>query len=171
MSSVNVSLLQSFFKPGAQGGYDIDGNGSLDRPELAKASLNLMGQEDSNAQNAGRLLSTFVQGGKDGQGLLPDLDNDNALSLQELNQFAGGSPTISSQQFQQTFGDRFVPGGSEINIDGLQNIAEGNLPKFNSNDPGTFTNAVGSLGVPQDLLSMLGTIMQTLVGMLSGGQQ
>lgn len=149
--------MQGLFRPGRQGGYDIDGNGVLDRPELAKASLNLMGQDDPNAQNAGRLLATFVQGGKNGQGLLPDYNGDHALSLQELNRFAGGSPTIGAQNFQRTFGDQYQPGGSNINIPGLQSIASENLPKFRSYNPNVFTNAVGSLnaGISPASLDML----------------
>src|SRR6185312_11691123 len=97
MSSVNTSFLRGLFRPASQGGYDIDGNGVLDRPELAKASLNLLGRDNPNEQAAGSALATFVQGGKDGKGLLPDYNGDNALSLQELNRFANGSPTISAQ--------------------------------------------------------------------------
>jgi hypothetical protein len=145
MSSVNISQFQYFFRPGWQGGYDIDGNGKLDRPEIAKASLNLMGQEDP--QTAGRMMATFVQGGSDGQGLLPDFNNDNALSYEELAQFAGPGGQISSQNFQETFGNRYQPGGGEGNIAGLQQIGHQNLPQYSSSNPYTFTSALGSLGI------------------------
>jgi len=147
MSSVNISQLQQFFRPGWRGGYDIDGNGKLDRPEIAKASLSLMGQEDPQAQTAGKMMATFIQGGSDGHGLLPDFNNDNALSCEELAQFAGPSGQISSQNFQETFGERYQPCGGEGDIAGLQQIAHQNLPKYSSSNPYTFTSALGSLGV------------------------
>lgn len=146
MSAVNVSYLQGLlFRPGSQGGYDIDGNGVLDRPELAKASLNLMGQDNPNDQAAGRLLATFVEGGRDGKGLLPDYNGDGSLSRQELYRFAGGRPTITSQNFQQTFGDRYQPGGSSLDIPELEDIGRQNLPKFSSNNPEVLSNSIGSL--------------------------
>jgi len=174
MSSVNVSYLQGLlFKPGRQGGYDIDGNGVLDRPELAKASLNLMGQEDPNAQTAGKLVATFVQGGKDKQGLLPDYNGDKALSSQELTQFAGGKPTITSDNFKQTFGDRYQPGGSSLDINGLQQIGQQNLPKYSSNNPQTFSNSLGTLGagIAPQFLQMISQVMTMLQHYLGGGQQ
>jgi hypothetical protein len=172
MSSINVSQMRGFFKPGQKGGYDINGDGKLDRPEIAKASLNLLGSENPQAQNAGRLMATFVQGGKDGKGLLPDYNHDNALSLNELNRFAGPSGNISSKNFQNTFGDRFQSGGSSLNINGLHTIAEGNLGKFNRQDP-NFPKSVGSLGadpqhpsagnqIPPQYLKMLAPIIQFL---------
>jgi hypothetical protein len=170
---VSVSSLQGLFRPGVRGGYDIDGNGVLDRPELAKASLSLMGNENPNAQNAGRLLATFVQGGKNGQGLLPDYNGDNALSLGELNRFAGPSGVIGPQNFQQTFGDQYQAGGSNINIPGLQDIASQNSPKFRSTNPATFTNAVGSLhaGINPTLLGQLYRILSWLQPNFGGGGQ
>jgi hypothetical protein len=173
MASVNASYLKGllFKPPGQQGSYDIDGNGKLDRPELAKASLNLMGQEDPNAQNAGRLVATFVQGGKDKAGLLPDFDGDGALKSDEIDQFAGNSQNITSDNFKRTFGDRYQEGGTTLDIPGLQKTAQENLPKFTSDNPQTFGNSLGSLvgGNNPQFMQML-TVVMGMIKQYMGGQ-
>jgi hypothetical protein len=174
MASVNASYVKGLlFKPGKQGGYDIDGNGELDRPELAKASLNLMGQEDPNAQNAGRMLATFVQGGKDKQGLLPDFNNSTGMDSQEFDQFAGGDGQITTDDFKRNFGARYQEGGNSLDIPGLQDVAQQNLPKYNSENPEVFGNSLGSLGggTSPQFMQLLTTIMGMLSQFMGGQSQ
>jgi hypothetical protein len=142
MSSVKVSFLNQVFSK-----YDIDKSGTLDDAELAKGSLNLLGKDDAQSQAAGALFSTFIQGGKDQKGLFPDFDNDNAVSKSELAKLgaAGGdTAAIETSDFKSVFGDKAVTGGNGIDLDGLKEIAKGNLSKFSQDAPG-FENSVNSL--------------------------
>jgi len=142
MSSVKVSFLNQVFSK-----YDIDKNGSLDDAELAKGSLNLLGKDDAQSQTAGQLFATFLQGGKDQKGLFPDFDNDNAVSKAELAKLAaasGNTGAIESSDFLSVFGDDVASLGTDVNIDGLAQIAKGNSSKFNQDSPG-FEDSVNSL--------------------------
>lgn len=170
MSSVGLSQLGQYFPK-----YDIDKNGKLDRPEVAQAALNLLGSDNPQDQTAGSLFSTFVQGGKDGQGLFPDFNQDGGLSLNELSTLAGASGNsnaLESGDFQASFGNRFQPGGGTGNIDGLKQIAEGNLNKFNAQqNPQGFANSTDSLAGGQgQVAQLLLSIVQLLLPFISGGQ-
>jgi hypothetical protein len=142
-SSVKLSFLNQIFSK-----YDIDKSGTLDDSELAKASLNLLGKNDAQSQAAGELFSTFLQGGKDQKGLFPDFDNDNAVSKAELAKLAGASgskDTIDSSDFKAVFGDKAATdGGNTVDLDNLQQVAEGNLSKFDQDSP-SFEASANSL--------------------------
>ncbi|HEY9687581.1 MAG TPA: hypothetical protein V6C52_11445 [Coleofasciculaceae cyanobacterium] len=128
--SVKLNQFQSYFRF-----YDFKGNGSmpdgrLDQGEIAHASQDLLRYGNGREQEMGTMLATMVQGGKDGRGLLPDLNNDQALDFCEFEQFAAkaGEPcAIDSCDFSNGFPDRFQPDGNPIDMQDLKNQAMQNL--------------------------------------------
>jgi|GEM_PF-2059254 len=168
MASVKVSFLNQVFSK-----YDIDKNGTLDDPEIAKGSLNLLGKEDAQSQAAGSLLSTFIQGGKDQKGLFPDFDNDNAVSKSELAKLgaaSGDTGTIETSDFNAVFGDKVVSGGNSIDLDGLKEIAKGNLSKFSEDSP-SFEESARSLIPGQDDYAVNGQYPISMQSLQSGQDQ
>ena len=121
MSAVSVSTLQPLFQR-----FDADRNGKMDRAEIAQASLNLLQSGDAVQINQGNLFATFVQGGVNKNGLLPDMDKDNALSLAELSNLAshsGDGAAIEASDFQKGFGNAFVAGGNTVDMAKLKELA------------------------------------------------
>lgn len=143
MSSISLSSLQSVFSR-----YDIDGNGALDRPEIAQSVLGLVGE---GKKTEGSLLSTFVLGGNDRLGLFPDSNGDKQLSFSELTSLAAkaGDPnSIAVDDFQAAFPGRVATGGQNVTMQQLKDIAAGNTSKFNvnANNISGSANALGWLG-------------------------
>lgn len=120
---------------------DIDGNGKLDRPEIAKASLHYLGSK--HKQELGQLFATFVQGGTDKQGLFPDYNRDGSLDLDELKVLSRDKTSINQGDFKAAFGNRFQKGGQDIDMNALRSLAQQNLSKFQECAPG-FPNAVNN---------------------------
>jgi hypothetical protein len=138
--AVSLQTLQPLFTAS-----DINGDGKLDRPEIAKASLRYLGS--NNNQEVGSLLATLVQGGKDKAGLLPDTDNDKAISFSELTALAGKSGdanSIEADDFKSSFADRYQAGGQAVDMNALQTLAKQNSTKFQNTDP-NFNNSLGYL--------------------------
>jgi Ca2+-binding EF-hand superfamily protein len=118
---------------------DIDGNGKLDRPEIAKASLHYLGSKSK--QEIGQFFATLVQGGKDKQGLFPDFNNDGSVDMDELKVLSRNKTNISSDDFKTAFGNRFQQGGQSVDLNALKSLAQQNLSKFQACAPG-FSHAV-----------------------------
>lgn len=140
MGAVNIGQLQQLFPA-----FDINRDGQLDRPELAKASLNLIGQGDQASVTTGSLLATMVQGGVDRQGLFPDFNGSGGVSFNELAQLAAGNGnqgSIEAADFQAVFGNRFQAGGNSLDINGLQQLAVQNIPKFQGDGVTTAANSL-----------------------------
>jgi hypothetical protein len=162
MTTVSLSQVQDNF-----GRYDIDKNGRLDRPEIAKASLNLMGQEAPEKQAQGQLFATLDIGGTNKRGLFPDYNRDGGISRGEFCRLAGASgqsDTFESSDFKAVFPTSYQEGGSSIGeyeMGRLRGIGEGNLPKFQN--PASSPSAFNSF------MSLLPPQMQPLFGLLFGG--
>ncbi len=104
--------------------YDHNGDQRLTREEIAKAALDL---HEQGRIDEFLLFATFVQGGKDGSGLFPDGDHDNALSLSELERLASGDGSdkiISPRDFQKLFKTQ-AGQGNLIDLLKLQELALG----------------------------------------------
>jgi hypothetical protein len=142
-----MSLIHRLFQPADPAnhkrGADIDGNGLLDKAEIAQASLHYLGMADATGQpdqasrDLGLMLATLLQGGKDGKGLYADFDGDTFISQDEFSRLArmsGDPERIESSDFQAGFPQNFNANGSSVSINRLTEQASENLTKFQLQD-------------------------------------
>lgn len=107
--------------------YDRNGDQQLTRQELAEAALDL---RQNGQMEEYMLLATFLQGGKDGQGLFPDSNKNGAISLMELEALANGDGNggnISTEDFQKLFPSK-AGKGNQIDDNKLNQLADGTEP-------------------------------------------
>lgn len=105
---VHLSKLYDSFKK-----FDKNNDG-LSRGEInfAADDARKNGQKDVY-----EVLSTFLVGGRDEQGLMPDVNGDNRLQFSELKDLANHSNdrnVIDVQDFMKGFGYRAKPGGNAL---------------------------------------------------------
>ncbi len=117
---------------------DDNGDGKVDRQEMANASYQLLSDpEASDSDKAtGQMFATMLLGGKDGKGLFADFNDDGGVTANELTLLAKGdddATSISTDDFKQAFGTRYKKGGNEFNLQDLKDIA--NTPVEGGNDP------------------------------------
>lgn len=108
---------------------DDNHDGVTDRQELANAAYQILGNPDATSQDLalGSLFASFVLGGKDGQGLNPDINQDGGVTGNELALIAKGdnqSTGISKNDIAQAFGSRVKTGGNSFTLSDLQTIAQ-----------------------------------------------
>ncbi|HEY9687580.1 MAG TPA: hypothetical protein V6C52_11440 [Coleofasciculaceae cyanobacterium] len=118
MASISFPVIQQAFQT-----HDINKDGKLDVPEIAKASLNLLGNGD---QTGGSFFATLLQGGNDRRGMFPDYNGDQAVDVNELGRLASanGDPNaIDATDFQSVFGPRYQAGGAGADMNFLQQVA------------------------------------------------
>ncbi len=83
---------------------------------------------DRGYTNVASLFATPVVGGRDRNGLFPDYNRDNRVTLKEWKQLAATdfvSSSISGQDFQSAFGNAAVAGGVTVDWDRLRRLASG----------------------------------------------
>jgi len=93
--------------------YDANQDGVLDRFEINLAAKAAERVDQSLAE----LFHTFNKGGKNGQGLLPDANNNGALDLSELVDLSnqdGIVDRISVADFKKGFPGQTVDGGNDV---------------------------------------------------------
>jgi hypothetical protein len=118
MASISLPVIQQAFQT-----HDINKDGKLDVSEIAKASLNLLGNGD---QTGGSFFATLLQGGNDRRGMFPDYNGDQAVDVNELGRLAsanGDPATIDATDFQSVFGTRYQAGGAGADTNFLQQVA------------------------------------------------
>jgi hypothetical protein len=109
---------------------DDNRDGLVDKQELANAAYQLLNNPNATEADIqlGRLYAAMVLGGKDAQGLFPDMNGDGAISANELALLASGDQqddVISAQDLRFAFGDDFNAGASHFTLSDLEAIASG----------------------------------------------
>lgn len=153
--AVTLPMLQQIFQA-----FDGNRDGRMDRQEIAQSSLSLFQQGN---QFMGGFMASFLQGGLDRQGLMPDYNRDGALDLNELNSLSNASGyggVIETSDFATVFQGRVNPqgGGSPIDINQLQATASGQ---------GLYGGSLNQGAV--QLMQMMLQMMMTMLGLINGG--
>jgi len=108
--------------------YDVNQDGVLDRYEIKLAAQAAERVDQSLAE----LFHTFLQGGKNQRGLLPDANGNDALDLSELVDLAnhdGDYSRISVADFKKGFPGQTVDGGNDV-YPGQNNSSQGGLQQM-----------------------------------------
>jgi len=122
---------------------DDNGDGVVDRQEMANASYQLLSNPDASDSDkaTGQMFATMLLGGTDGKGLFADFNDDGGVTADELTKLAKGdddAASISKDDFKQAFGNRYKKGGNEFSLQDLKDIAtpppDGNDPYGNNNN-------------------------------------
>lgn len=108
---------------------DDNGDGVVDRQEMANAAYQLLNDETSTAEEKaiGNMFATMVLGGADEKGLFADFNDDGGVTANELTLLAKGDDTadsIGAQDFKQAFGTRYKAGGVEFVLEDLKAAAK-----------------------------------------------
>jgi len=158
-----------------------DGDYAATKQDIAQEAIRL---QDSGRTQEAALFATFLQGGKDGNGLFPDILNgsgqpgqDGVISTADLAALAaedtslkdssgnsiGNANTISSTDFQVFGGSNYQAGGNTIDFNQLYQVAyPGNTTT--STDATTTTNTGQSTNMNMLLLAMLLSLFGGSVG-------
>ncbi len=156
---------------------DDNQDGIVSRQELAKATLQILTAPNiSQTENKiSGVFSTMVLGGKDGQGLFPDMNGDGGITADELALLANGdglSDAISFEDFRYTFEDNFNPDGTTFQLSDLEAIAAGQEPT-DTQSPPTSTATVNpdqSQTVVTKVISAFTDLLQALINPPQSGQ-
>lgn len=118
--------------------FDADRNGGLNRQETAMAAYSLYNQNNPAAS----FFSTLVQGGKEGTGLLPDINNNQQFDMSDawsLSRLSGSNEAIEPSDFQAGFGPLALSSGRPIDLAQLAEIANGDsIPSETKDVKGLF---------------------------------
>lgn len=157
MSAVNLSNVTELFTK-----YDLRDAGKLSTKDIANVAYELLTDADTANNDTGSLFATFVLGGKDKTGLLPDFDKDGMVSAKELKTLAaksGSADRIGSADLQAAFTDNYKEGAT-IDTKKLADLAGIETPEEPATDTGSLL---------KQFLPMLLMMMRMFMGGFGGG--